>query len=443
MTKPSLRRRISATTALSLLSSTLFVISPPKSQADPQTQPLTLRDAIRFALERSPELDASNRASLASGLERKNSASRILPSVDFTATHGIQDSSPSLRTTPWTSRIGIGLTENLYDNGRSLTRVDLAGLRQEEAAIQLQKDRNRICRDVALEFFAYSLSIRAAEIQTLQYDLLKKQYDLVSQQFHQGIKTKKDYLRFKAQLSRAEIDQATTKNSIEAHRSVLRQLLAAPDDFNSVAFAEDRAESEDMRRIPLQAPDLSKHYDQRLLKIRQDISENEVKLVQREYWPRIDLQGGVAYEYANYLGSTGTGQTGWNALATLSYNLWDWGIRKRDVMIAEHRGEIANDAFRTQLLATRNEIEKLMIDLDQTKRNYLLSQELLGLEKSSQDLLQTEYRNGKVSYLDLITAVRDFSDAQLKYYTALYDLKRGLILYAYHEGTLYDSYYKN
>src|SRR4051812_5109910 len=102
-------------------------------------QTLSLGDALRFALQNAPSLEQARQLEGISELERRNAQSRFFPSLDASASHGVSKTSPPSPTEPWTSQLGVSLTEHLYDNGVSLLQYDVAGINREYARLFAQK----------------------------------------------------------------------------------------------------------------------------------------------------------------------------------------------------------------------------------------------------------------------------------------------------------------
>ena len=67
---------------------------------------------------------------------------------------------------------------------------------------------------------------------------------------------------------------------------------------------------------------------------------------------------------------------------------------------------------------------------------------MLELEKDNLNFLRQEYRNGKVQYLDLITGYNNFSDAEIKFYSAASSLENLKYTILYHQGKLYEEILK-
>ncbi|MGK5085860.1 TolC family protein [Bdellovibrionota bacterium FG-1] len=163
----------------------------------------------------------------------------------------------------------------------------------------------------------------------------------------------------------------------------------------------------------------------------------------RNYLPRVSLTSELTYSNSNYLNSStpfnATNQLSWNALLTFQYNLWDWGIKRHDVQIAEYNRDIQADTLQQGLLETHAQITSMMVDLSRLRYQLKLSEELLSLEEESNQNLESQYRQGKVAYLDLITGLKNLLDAKVQFYTSYFDVLQGIAKYRYFEGKIYEA----
>lgn len=91
---------------------------------------LTLSQAIDYAVRSSPLMDSAKKSQVIRGWEYKNAIAKLLPSLDFSSSYGLQNNIPingtytliSPNTTaPWYSALSLGINENLYDNGVSVS----------------------------------------------------------------------------------------------------------------------------------------------------------------------------------------------------------------------------------------------------------------------------------------------------------------------------------
>lgn len=404
---------------------------------DPATKKVSFQEAVRIAVENSPSLNTARRELDVREMEYVNSYSVFLPSLDLAANHGLRGSNH-------VEELSLQLTESLYDNGVSLAKYDSARYQKEIAELSYRNERDKLVLDLATEYMRYSLAANLTQVQEQQFNIINKQYQSVANQYHQGIKTRRDYLRFKTELRRAEIELQNSRATVEKSRFELMRWLGfdvsrlEPFDFQPIGV-----DVESVGQVPLKGPDLANHYRYRIAELQRKTFDNDVYIVRRDYWPRVSLTAGAAYHTGDYLHgnafSAQNEETSWNALLTLNFNLWDWGIRRRNVSLAEAKRTQSENAITSNLNTFAAENAKMMLEMKQSSRNFTVARELLDLETKSYGFLDAEYRNGKASYLDVIVGLRDLLSAKVQMYSSYFDLRGQLLRYRYHEGRLYES----
>ncbi|MBL7544542.1 MAG: TolC family protein [Bdellovibrionaceae bacterium] len=414
------------------------------------TQKITFKDAIEMVVQKSPTLNKSKIEVELRDLEYQNASSAFLPSLDFTTNHGLRDNRPSIYNNIYGSDLNLQLTENLYDNGISSTKYESAKIQKEIAYFNYQNERDKIVLELALRYMHYSLAKSLADVQQQQFNIVNKQYQSVFNQYQQGVKTRRDYLRFKTELRRAEIDLQASVVNTEKYRLELMSLLGfemtgpldKPFDFIPIEIKK-----ESIALIPAQEPNLVQHPRYRIADLQKKVYENDVYIIKRSYWPELALNASATYHSGDYAADnvrlTDNQTTSWNVLLTMKFNVWDWGLRRRNISIAAVRKTQAENTIAADLNDFSSENKKLMLDLQQSSKKYSLAQELLDLENMSFQFLDSEYRSGKSSYLDIIVGLRDLLSAKVQMYTSYYDLRGQLLKYRYHEGTLYEFILKN
>lgn len=404
--------------------------------------PLGLREVTSYALHNAPSLDATQRQAIVTQLETKNSFAAFLPSLDVTSSHGVLRNYPQGSPyEPWSSSFNLALTETLYDNGDTITRYHIATVQEQIADLNLARDRDQLILNVANAFFSLSLARRSLEIQQEQHAVLKLQVELVRDAYRQGVKTRKDYLRFQTQLNRSDIDLLNVRNAVTKAEVDLRRVIGVPlESAEKFDFQLDDSPPEPERTPVIH---VEAHRDYKIAELTRQTADLNTDIVSRKQWPVLGLTAAANYGSTNYL-FTGVpewvNQTkNWNALLTLNYNFFDFGTRRRNTEIAAQQAAIQADSLEGGLLDLRQTIDKLEIDLRQSVQSYYLSQELLKLERTNLALITNEYRQGKVQYLDYINSLQNFASAKATYYSSLYDLRRQQLALHYHEGNLYET----
>jgi outer membrane protein TolC len=403
---------------------------------------LDLHQALALALERSPVYDAARKLQEVRELEYRSAVSKFLPSADASATHGLQTSLLGSQnpTNPWASTLSLGLTETLYDNGVSLTRAGIARLNLRLAEIDLDKARDTLAINIATEYYNFSALTLQLQARLDQQTLIEKQARLVESQYHQGYKMRSDFLRIRALVQRAEIDRISAENDLKVSRAELARLIGTTAvDLTELAPLPVGKEPQ----IPAPAPAFEGTFEAREAALQTEINSRAVSFAERNYWPQLNLTSALTYGNGSYLGTNAAPfaanqQLSLNALLTVSFNLWDWGTRRRDVAVAERTADIQNDSVRGTLLQTHKDLIALLAELARVRKSFELSRDLLALEEETNGDLQTRYREGKVPYLDLVTSLASLLDARTRFYSSYFDLLRGAARYRYYEGKAYE-----
>ena len=198
--------------------------------------------------------------------------------------------------------------------------------------------------------------------------------------------------------------------------------------------------------MPTQVPTVDQSYLAKITEYQNTIGEDNIELARRRNLPVLTVGSGLNYQVPDYLRvQAGSGAPDapnswtWNVTVGVNYNIWDAGSRRRDIDIAASQKLIQNRDNRDKLFARAAEIAKLMQTLRNLKSNLQLNKELMRLEQSNFAILEEDYRQGKVAYLDLVTGLSDLLSARVSYYTNYISILTAMAQYRYYEGTIYET----
>lgn len=430
--------------AKKLIRKTLIIILISLSSMKLFAKPLELKELINHAITHSPSFKNSINNLTITELRKENAFSSFLPSLDLEAIHGLRDGNPLDPFDKYPSELQLSLTSTLYNNGTNFINYDRAKFENKAGLIELERDRSLLCLNLSREYYNYTLAAKVLQVQEFQYALLKKQFRSIENQYRQGRKTRIDYIRFKARLQRADLSmqqaQVTKSKSIEE----IKKIINWSTDLLEI-FVEEKIELKD--QIPTKIPSLEDHYDYQLAQLGKSINQFDVTLAKRRYWPELFFNANASYTNSDYSQGfdsfSDKRQTNWEALITLRFNLWDWGTRKRNLTIATIEKETRNNTIDDNLLVLQSTINKLLLDIKQQKKNYLLNNELVLLEKNNYETIEQSYRSGRSTFLDLINALNNYTSSQESFYRDLFQLKSFIAEYQHHQGTLYETIQNN
>ncbi len=414
----------------------LLILISPAAQATAWSR----EQLIKKALAESPNILRAKDSFLSAELEDKNSRVYWFPTLDLLAVHGRQESKPVATLSPWRSETSLLLNESLYDNGESYKKSKIQTLRKEIAKLRYQDLTGRLVVDVSSFYFDYCLAEKRQDITEKYSKELARQLDWVTAQFRNGIKTRKDFIRFKAQSQRSELDLIRSAKDVEKAKSALFEKVGflSEENSNIDCLLKYSTHLEDLQRTP-QIPWI---VAEKVLEKQKMISDHQNALIKRKLWPEVFLTAAASYGSQNYI-ETGLNfkdqeATSWNALLTLKWNLWDWGVRRNRLEIQEATERIAQHDLESESLTARKEWQDFMTTKTAFLKSYRLAKELEKIEKDNFTSIEQEYRMGRVSYLDLITVLSNYLESQVQSLEYDMEFQKNLIKTQFYLGQLND-----
>lgn len=384
-----------------------------------------------WAIFNDPELDALQKQALEANQDLKGAAARVaqaralrkgasserLPQLDagFGVTRqrasnvaqGLSPDAPNPPVTVWRAQAGISYEADLF--GRVASTVDAATADAQQSQALFRSVQLALQADVAQAYFL----IRQLDAEQALYrrtvDLRGKTLDLVERRYAQGDIGELDVARAKSEQASARAESL----GIARRRSVAEHALAVllgktPADFALPSRALDRVAV----GIPPGLPSS-------LLERRPDIAAAEramaaanarIGAARAAFFPRLNLTGALGYESSElgdlFQWSSRTFLLGPLVGTMLSLPIFDGGRRQAgvDFARAHYKEEVA--AYRQTVLGAFREVE-----------DGLSSLRILGEQTDVQDaavkssaraarLSQIQYREGSISYLNVIDADR-------------------------------------
>jgi len=427
-------------------------------------EPINLSQALKYAMEHAPSMVQAREQIDVREAEVDRAKARYLPSLDLTTSQGYLRSGtqqvksgttpdglgPVVMSTqaPWFSTLGLNLTETFYDNGQSYMQRDISEANREVSRLYMMDTRDSMLLRVSEAFYSLSQAEILLGTNVQQAQLTAKQLNKLEALYRQGLKTKREFFRLKSQAQRAAIEVSNAKVTRRNAEIELRRTMGVPVDATGITFVTlttDDIQAHDPE-VSTQVPTVDQSYLAKITEYQNTIGEDNIELARRRNLPVLTVGSGLNYQVPDYLRvQAGSGAPDapnswtWNVTVGVNYNIWDAGSRRRDIDIAASQKVIQNRDNRDKLFARAAEIAKLMETLRNLKSNLQLNKELMRLEQSNFAILEEDYRQGKVAYLDLVTGLSDLLSARVSYYTNYISILTAMAQYRYYEGTIYET----
>ncbi|GLU33867.1 efflux transporter outer membrane subunit [Trinickia caryophylli] len=315
--------------------------------------------------------------------------------------------------TLWRAQATASYEADLF--GRVSSNVSAARADSEQSEALFRSVQLALQADVAAAYF----SLRELDSERALYRrtvaLREEGVKLVQRRFDEGEVSELDLSQAKNALATTQAEAVGVERQRAAAEHSLAILLGkAPAEF---AFAEQPLVPV-AARVPPGLPSA-------LLERRPDIAAAErammaanarVGLAKSAFFPKLDITGSFGYESAGlgelFLWSSRTFLLGPFAGTALTLPLFDGGRRK--AQLAQARAQYDEDValYRSQVLKAFREVEDNLADLRLLDDQIRAQGDAVGSAQRSEHLSQTQYREGQVSYLDVLDSQRSVLSAE-------------------------------
>jgi outer membrane protein TolC len=369
-------------------------------------QSLTVDECVRIALENKPSLKRAEQDVTIARLDRANTASIMLPSVNATNSFNEQTYGNSSLGSSESYYAGIGLSQSLFNFGGNMQQFKLSDTNYNVTKQQRRQAKASIILDVHTFYYQYLKNSELFDIAGKDLELSKKQLDLVQNQYNLGAVSKTDFLK-------ASVRYGTAKSSF------LSRELSKKNSEKSLRFSMGLLNSdipiiiEQKMDLILTVPTFEEAYGLMLSNSPDlNILDNQIitsKLRVRQAWsssmPSINMSAGInassadqltrGYFDDNYIKSVNI---------SLSIPIFSGFRNKNNIQIAKLR----LDQAETRLNGGTNSAKVSLYALINTLNNYQeiipIQEEVLLSAEEDLKLAQQRYELGSASILELLDA---------------------------------------
>ncbi len=323
------------------------------------------------------------------------------------AARGLPDGAPNSPETLWRAQAGVSYEVDLF--GRVASSVDAATADAQQSAALFQSVRLALQADVAQAYFLIRRLDAEHELYRGTVQLRGQTLELVERRYTEGDIGELDVARAKSELAAAQSESLGIARQRAAAEHALAILLGkTPAQFSMAPRPLDRV-----------AVDIPAGLPSSLLERRPDIAAAEramaaanarIGSAKAAFFPRLNITGAFGYE-SSELGNLFE----WGSRAfllgplvgtALTLPIFDGGRRQAglDRARAQYEEEVA--VYRQTVLQAFREVEDGLSSLrilgDQTE----VQEAAVSSSGRAAELSQLQYREGSISYLDVIDADR-------------------------------------
>jgi outer membrane protein len=404
-----------------------------------ETDPVTLAEAVRIAIERHPDVARARAAADALKGKIREVRAQALPDVSINGmfmrlrdpsllnASGIDKFPPELRDALVPTGVNlfdyrVTVKQPLYTAGKVGTALKLASVEAEGALTDIDRTEQDVALETVRAFYGV-LWARQYERQVAETQRQKQQHaDMARTRFQNGVATEVDVLRLEVAVANGQPDLARAQNAVRQSRALLNYYLGRPIDAPtevSGAFNDKAWEEPDLEALTAEAmrqrPELVR------LRIAERSAAVQLKLARAENRMRADFA--ADYGIMSRLPSN---------LVNSKFTRWDFSINftlpvfdgfKRSGMIYQ-----AVAAQRSTRLEREKAEQQVRLALQQGLDEIAAARETVlaaraNLQQAEKVLEMTEnnYKYGAATPLDILDSQTAVSVARTNLLRGLYD----------------------
>jgi outer membrane protein len=419
--------------------------------------PLTLKDAINYALQNKSEarkarLDVEN-----SEYQIKEVRSQALPNIsangNITYNPILQESAlpaeffggepGSVVLVPfgqeWIGVGGLSLTQNLFDMG-VFTGLKAARSTREFYKVNAELTDEQVIERVATAYYEVFVARERLAVADSNYVNSSKVRDIIKGQFDNGLARKIDLDRTTVKLYNIDTQRQRARNDVQLRENALKFLMGMPLE-TPIVLAPEPIE---IKPLAMDAePDLSNRTEMKVLERQEELLTYQKKSMQAGYYPTLSLNANYSYQALGSsfpLFATMADGVYWTDYSSIGLNLRvpifsGFGtkarVQKADIELRKHQEDMTNTqlALKKEYYDALANIENNLATLRTQRENAALAQSVLSDTKNN-------YYNGLATLTDLLDSENALVEAQNNYNTALLEYKKAEIQLIKSKGEL-------
>lgn len=382
---------------------------------------MTLERCIELALGNNPQINAAFHDILASDTRIKQVWSNYFPQLSW------QTGYTRIRQLQLSDALGKNLTFNyfilgqitfqqmLYDFGVTQNQATIKRLDYEAYKTTLGATINDVIYQTKDAYYNLLLAFESKKVAEDTVNKFEMFYNQAKAFYEIGMNPKVDVTIAEVNLSNAKLQLIQADNAVNLAIARLNNIMGVPfiDQYN----VQERLQYQPVDITFNKAVDIAREArpELKLAELKVESANQTVKLVKKSYFPTLSVEG--QYQLG---GRSWTNNYGYNFGGYLNFPTVNGMLIKNEIQEARYLydKELAN-ARNTQNQIYL-EIQNAFLTLEEKKNQMPVA--LLGVKQSKEnyELSYGRYRVGEANPTELKDAQINYQQAQLSYYTALY-----------------------
>lgn len=392
---------------------------------------LTLKDAVRIALEKNIDVIRSKNTMQISDANVTSAVGNLLPSLSASASVGRNGSKfSSFENANGNASAGLNANVVLFDGFRNWTTYSRSSSSADAAAFNFAKQKELTVLTVEQ---AYLTVLRNEQLLKVSQENLKRsqqQLSRIEESNKVGAVAKADVYRQQVATANDELALINAQSNYDNSKQDLLYLLTL-DVTQEFTFQDDDVlqriegllsdsllqERSDYNNLVQEALNSRPDYQSSL--IAKQLSENDLTISRSGHYPTLSLGAGYGLS-GNDLGTISDTKT-WNWRLSLSIPIFSGFQTSTQVQTSELNLELAEVQVQQAKRNVAKEVKTSLLNLEAARKRYDVALKNMKSAEEDRRIAEERYNLGSNTLLDLLVATSNYTQAQSNKVSSSYD----------------------
>jgi outer membrane protein len=401
---------------------------------DASSTPLSLKESIEIALQKSPTIQSAQSAIKEAQYRRLGAVSDFLPQVNMQYTYTRLDKTPYFYYPPpinttvtagskdnynWNTSV----TQPVFAGGALINSYLLAKIGVDSAKVELEKTKRDLVLQVKIAYYGVLTAEKGVEVAQQAVAQVESHYTVAKAFFEVGITAKNDVLQVEVELAQARQNLIAAEHALEVARAVFNTLMRR--DINEpVRLAET------LEYIPLTI-NMNALYEEafrerpeiKLSDLGIQSAKKEVGIAASKLFPQLS----IVYTYERLgdepwvEGSRFSRMHDWNVMGVAQWTVWDWGKAWWGIGESKARVFQAECALQEVKDSVMLDVQAAALKVTEARKNIQVAETAVSQAEEDFRINEERYKGQVATTTDVLDSLTRLTQARTNYYSALSD----------------------
>jgi outer membrane protein len=408
--------------------------------------PLTLKESIEIALQKSPTVQSAQSAIKAAQYQRLSAVSDFLPKVSTQYTYTRLDRAPAFYYPPPINTLVTTGTRDVYDltntvtqpvftGGALINSYLLAKLGVDTAKVQFEQTKLDLVLQVREAYYSVLTTEKGVEVAQRAVTQLESHYTVAKAFFEVGITAKNDLLAVEVELAQTRQNLITAEQNLEVARAVFNTLLrrGINEPVRLAETLEYTPMTIDMNALIEEA--FRERPEIRLSDLGIKSAKREVGIAASKLFPQVSIM--FNYERVGDEPSVNGSRympnpASWNVMGFAQWTIWDWGKAWWGVGQSKANVFQAQCALEQVKDSVRLDVQSSALNVTAAKKNIQVAETAVNQAEEDFRINEERFKGQVATTTEVLDSLTRLTQARTNYYTALsnYNIAKALLLRA-------------